>query len=283
MARNEGPARIKRHDYGNTHGYWVRYNREGALFTKLFSDSVYGSQEAALEAARKWHDELLAAFPLPNRREFAQKARRKSASGIVGVRRGKAYSNGKTSDVWIASWSPQRGVYKTKNFSILKHGEEGAKQLAIAAREAGLREMDLDWHGDFTAVGNPGNPNSGPQDSSEESTDIFAFEAEQSYQTHLTRERDKTLRQAAIDLFIEKHGHVFCELCGFDFAISYGSFGAGIIEVHHTKPLALIAPGEPTKVEDLMLVCANCHLVIHAGDALQRLESLRSILPYRKK
>lgn len=280
---NAGPPRIKRHDYGNTHGYWVRYNKEGALFTKLFSDSVYGSQEAALEAARKWHDELLAAFPLPNRREFAEKARRKSNSGIVGVRKGKDYSKGKTYDVWIASWSPQRGVYKTKKFSILKHGDEGARQLAIAAREAGLREMDLDWHGDFTAIGNPSNSNSGARTLPDEPSDLYGFEAEQSYQTHLFRERDKSLRQAAIDIFVEKHGHIFCELCGFDFAISYGALGTGIIEVHHTKPLALIAPGEPTKVEDLMLVCANCHLVIHAGDALQRLETLRSILPFRKK
>jgi 5-methylcytosine-specific restriction endonuclease McrA len=283
MAQNEGPARIKRHDYGNTHGYWVRYNREGALFTKLFSDSIYGSAEAALEAAQKWHDELLAAFPLPNRREFAQRARRKSGSGIVGVRRGKDYTNGKTYDVWIASWSPQRGVYKTKKFSILKHGEEGAKQLAIAAREAGLKEMELDWGGDFTAIGNPGNSNSEASVIPEEPENIFAFEADQAYQTHLTRERDKSLRQAAIDLFIEKHGHVFCELCGFDFANAYGSLGTGIIEVHHTKPLALIAPGEPTMIADLMLLCSNCHLVIHAGDPLQRLETLRSILPFRKK
>lgn len=283
MAKNAGPARIKRHDYGNTHGYWVRYNKEGALFTKLFSDSVYGSQEAALQAAQKWHDELLAAFPLPNRREFAQKARRKSNSGIVGVRKGKDYSKGKTYDVWIASWSPQRGVYKAKKFSILKHGDEGAKQLAIAAREAGLREMDPEWHGDFTAIGNPSNPNRRPHSSSEEPTNIYAFEAEQSYQTHLIRERDKSLRDAAIDLFIEKNGKIFCELCGFDFVISYGSLGTGIIEVHHTKPLAQIAPGEQTKVEDLMLVCANCHLVIHAGDAMQRLETLRSILPFRQK
>lgn len=283
MATNEGPARIKRHDYGNTLGYWVRYNREGATFRKLFSDAIYGSPEAAFQAAQKWHDELLAAFPLPNRREFAQHARRKSGSGIVGVRRGKDYTKGKTYDVWIASWSPKRGVYKTKKFSILKYGEERAKQLAIAAREAGLKEMELDWKGDFTAIGNPSNSNIETSLIYDNLENIFALETNQSYKIHLTRERDKLLRQAAINLFIKKHGRVFCELCGFDFANAYGNLGTGIIEVHHTKPLALIAQGEPTMVEDLMLLCANCHLVIHAGDAMQRLETLRSILPFRNK
>ena len=183
----------------------------------------------------------------------------------------------------MAAWSPQRGVYKTKKFSIQKHGEEGAKQLAIAARETGLMEMELEWKGDFTPIGNPSNSNIEQLEISEDSENIFAFEADKAYKIHLTRERDKSLRKAAIELFIKKHGHVFCELCGFDFADAYGILGTGIIEVHHTKPLALIAPGEPTMIADLMLLCANCHLVIHAGDAMQRLETLRSILPFRIK
>lgn len=51
-------------------------------------------------------------------------------------------------------------------------------------------------------------------------------------------------------------------LCGFDFVAAYGPHGEGYIECHHVIPLH--ASGEvKTRLEDLVLICANCHRMIH--------------------
>lgn len=44
-------------------------------------------------------------------------------------------------EIWQAHWSPLPGVYRKKQFSIRKYGEEKAKRLAIRARRDGLRNM----------------------------------------------------------------------------------------------------------------------------------------------
>jgi 5-methylcytosine-specific restriction protein A len=43
----------------------------------------------------------------------------------------------------------------------------------------------------------------------------------------------------------------------------YGDVGHGFIEVHHVRPVHELQPGDKTKLGDLVLVCANCHRMIH--------------------
>lgn len=72
-------------------------------------------------------------------------------------------------------------------------------------------------------------------------------------------ERKPANRNAAI----AAHGTV-CMACGFDFEKMYGKYGAGYIEVHHTKPLfendTEVVPDPET---DLICLCANCHRMVH--------------------
>jgi hypothetical protein len=52
--------------------------------------------------------------------------------------------------------------------------------------------------------------------------------------------------------------------CNFSFEATYGERGTGFIEVHHVKPLSDVE-GE-TSVDprtDLVVVCSNCHRMIH--------------------
>lgn len=58
-------------------------------------------------------------------------------------------------------------------------------------------------------------------------------------------------------------GTLACEVCGFDFKVAYGDLGAGYIEVHHTKPVHTLIAGTKTKLDDLALLCANCHRMAH--------------------
>lgn len=76
------------------------------------------------------------------------------------------------------------------------------------------------------------------------------------------RERNSALRKAKVDKFRRRHGRLYCELCKFDFARAYGPHGDGYIEVHHRVPLH--ASGEvASTADDLILLCANCHRMIH--------------------
>lgn len=81
---------------------------------------------------------------------------------------------------------------------------------------------------------------------------------------HRLRERSQKLVNQRKSKFLKEHGHLFCEACGFDFEQTYGEHGKGFIECHHLKPLHTLRPGEKTHIEDLALVCSNCHRMLHA-------------------
>ena len=80
---------------------------------------------------------------------------------------------------------------------------------------------------------------------------------------HVKRERNSTLIKKAKELFIKKHGHLFCQSCGFDFEKTYGELGRNFIEAHHVKPVSQLKEGEKTKVSDIKMLCSNCHSMIH--------------------
>ncbi|MEV5445369.1 HNH endonuclease [Streptomyces sp. NPDC052644] len=78
----------------------------------------------------------------------------------------------------------------------------------------------------------------------------------------LHRERDRGLRTRKIRQ-VQKLGlPLRCEVCAFDFGVSYGQLGAGYVEVHHITPLHASGP-RWTALEDLALLCANCHRMCH--------------------
>jgi len=83
---------------------------------------------------------------------------------------------------------------------------------------------------------------------------------------HRKRERDPKLRQRKIDhVMAEKH-KLSCEACTFDFAEFYGEeWGKGFCEVHHIKSLGATGPTKTT-INDLSVLCSNCHRMIHKTD-----------------
>ncbi len=61
------------------------------------------------------------------------------------------------------------------------------------------------------------------------------------------------------------NGFVECECCRFDFRRTYGDIGIEYIECHHKN---FISNGERrTTLEDLALVCSNCHRMLHRKNA----------------
>ena len=72
------------------------------------------------------------------------------------------------------------------------------------------------------------------------------------------RERDPRLREDAVAI----HGFN-CMACGFNFGEFYGEIGKKFIEVHHVVPLSEAGRTKTNPETDLIVLCANCHRIIH--------------------
>jgi hypothetical protein len=75
-----------------------------------------------------------------------------------------------------------------------------------------------------------------------------------------SRSRNAGLRLAAL----QRAGGV-CEGCGVNFAKRHGGLGSKCLVVHHKKQLKDTDQPVETKLSDLAVVCANCHMMIHVN------------------
>jgi hypothetical protein len=66
--------------------------------------------------------------------------------------------------------------------------------------------------------------------------------------------RDEALRQAGGN----------CETCGRNYSKLLDGLGVRVLQVHHKQQLSLSDAPRWTALKDLAVVCANCHLLIHA-------------------
>ena len=101
-----------------------------------------------------------------------------------------------------------------------------------------------------------------------EETDIeynyHAVESQILTRVHSVRERDRKIVAIKKERFQdENEGRLYCEACFFDFDRTYPQHGKGYIECHHIKPLSDLRPGEVTTLDDLALLCSNCHRMVH--------------------
>lgn len=106
----------------------------------------------------------------------------------------------------------------------------------------------------------------------------YGFEGELKKRFAWYRKRESRLRQLKIeDALLRNEGRLICEVprCGFDFAETYGSIGAEFAEVHHKFPLKM-APlkGRKTTLDHLIVVCSNCHAMIHRDGECRPIETL---------
>ncbi|AHG65491.1 HNH endonuclease domain-containing protein [Advenella mimigardefordensis DPN7] len=108
-----------------------------------------------------------------------------------------------------------------------------------------------------------------------------AEEGKVATRVHRYRERDRRLVDTAKARALREHGRLFCTVCGFDFSKHYGEVGSGIIDVHHTKPIHTMQPGEKTKVADLVVLCSNCHRIIHSKRPWLTVDEIKSAIKIR--
>jgi predicted HNH restriction endonuclease len=94
---------------------------------------------------------------------------------------------------------------------------------------------------------------------------------------HYSRERSRKLREHKKADYLRTNPRLNCEVCGFTFNENYPPDLAGdYIEVHHIIPLSELQEQTRTTLDDLLLVCSNCHRMIHrTRDAESNLNQLR--------
>jgi predicted HNH restriction endonuclease len=100
---------------------------------------------------------------------------------------------------------------------------------------------------------------------------------------HRTRERSRKLVEDRKLHAFRQFGRLSCEACEFDFEKRYGERGRGFIEAHHTRPVAMLTEGSKTKLEELALLCANCHRMIHSVRPWLTVDELRGLLSHHER
>ena len=130
---------------GATHAWQVRVLHHRKHHSKTFSDSKYGSPEAALEAAKQFRNELFQELGIDFGDAiftFSDRLPVNNRSGILGVNRSETLeSNAEIREVWQTTFPVEAGGVETASFNIKRFGEIGALRLAVERRMEGVSSL----------------------------------------------------------------------------------------------------------------------------------------------
>jgi hypothetical protein len=100
--------------------------------------------------------------------------------------------------------------------------------------------------------------------------------------SHLRGERNRTIVEAKKAAMLNTTGRLCCEVCGFDFSIAYGPLGDGFCEVHHLVPLSAATESITTTLDDLAVLCSNCHRIIHRSTPMLSVADLSKVVSHSR-
>jgi hypothetical protein len=92
---------------------------------------------------------------------------------------------------------------------------------------------------------------------------------------HVRAERNRTLVARKKARVRADKGCLTCEACTLDFAKVYGRLGSDFCEVHHLLPVAELEGPVCPRLEDLAILCSNCHRMIHRTRPFETVEDFR--------
>ncbi len=112
-------------------------------------------------------------------------------------------------------------------------------------------------------------------------TDLTWYtEGEKRERWHLeleTRRNPAVIRKAK-EQARENDPFLHCQICGFSFKETYGNRGDRFIEGHHKQPLGSLNKRTRTRIEDIAMVCSNCHRMLHRGGRTLSINELSALL-----
>ena len=136
------------------------------------------------------------------------------------------------------------------------------------ARELSKRGISVPGHEPIPPKGSDDSP---PEVDTRQQLDA---EGRAILRRHLSFERSRTNRAKILRAHKLPYS---CEACGFEFGKTYGHDFSSYIQVHHKK---MVSRGEYVpRIEDFVLLCANCHAVAHWKNATKPLsvEAIRKL------
>jgi hypothetical protein len=107
---------------------------------------------------------------------------------------------------------------------------------------------------------------------------LSAKEGRRRWVLHLRRERNAKIVGAKKSQVLKKTGRLECEVCGFDFKERYGALGENFCEAHHKQPLSTLNEQTETKLDDLAILCSNCHRMIHRTKPILSIAAFKKLL-----
>jgi 5-methylcytosine-specific restriction protein A len=101
------------------------------------------------------------------------------------------------------------------------------------------------------------------------------FEDLTKYRIHRVTERNQSLSKRVKQL----QGYI-CKACDFNFESRYGEIGKEFIEAHHTVPISSLnkIKIQLDPMQDFIVLCSNCHRMIHRIKPTPTLEEFKKIL-----
>ncbi len=102
----------------------------------------------------------------------------------------------------------------------------------------------------------------------------MAVEGALTEQTRYVRGRSRALRDKVLAA-----SDGTCQACGVNYWQMFGGDGSRVLQVHHKRQLSVTDAPRLTKSSDLIVLCANCHCLIHMDPRKAlTLEALRQFL-----
>jgi predicted HNH restriction endonuclease len=104
------------------------------------------------------------------------------------------------------------------------------------------------------------------------------LEGKEKYSVHKSKERNQKLVAIKKQEALLVNPNLPCDICKFSFKEWYGELGDKFIEAHHIFPISELTEATETKLEDLILVCSNCHKMIHRRRPWLTKEEIKKVL-----
>lgn len=115
----------------------------------------------------------------------------------------------------------------------------------------------------------------------QEELEFEAVEGGRKLANHLRIERNSTLIKKLKQAALDSNPFLNCRTCGFSFYRKYGDIGLGFIEAHHINHLSDRKEEKITSEKDIILVCSNCHRMLHKTDSMS-VEKLKELIDSNK-
>lgn len=107
---------------------------------------------------------------------------------------------------------------------------------------------------------------------------IDGYEGFEKLVIHKEKERNSSFMKQCKELYAQRDKYLHCEICNFSFYKMYGEIGLNFIEGHHIYPIAELTEETKMKPTDIIMICSNCHKMIHRKYPCLTKDNLREII-----